>query len=178
MKLLLDGLVNGFQRYQPAQRRKGPQQRHVGHRAPHMLHRKLGRRHRQQVVGLEPFDKLAQAELVKGLGGVDQDVAVLLETAEHIDLVQQCRVLDDQRVGLHDGLAQTDLLVIHAAKRHHRCAGALGTKTGKGLGVASALKGGNGQHFRAGHDALPSTAVDAYLEHVVVSFRLPGTLRV
>ena len=39
--------------------------------------------------------------------------------------------------------------------------------------MAPALKGSNGKHFGAGHNALPSTAVDAYLKHLC-TFRLPG----
>jgi hypothetical protein len=44
--------------------------------------------------------KSPQSQFLEGLGGVDQDEAVLLQAGEDIDLVQQGRVLDDDGIGL------------------------------------------------------------------------------
>jgi hypothetical protein len=114
-------------------------------------------------------DEVAEAQLLEGLGGVDQDVAVLLQAGEDIDLMQQGRVLDDDGVGRHDRLAQADLLVGDAAEGHHRGAGALGTETGKGLRVTAFLESRDRQHFRRRHHSLTATAMYAYLEHYLSS---------
>ena len=69
--------------------------------------------------------ELAEPELVEAARGVDQDVAVGLEPAEDVHLVQQRRVLDDQRVGLGDRLARPDRPIVDAAERRppgRRCA--------------------------------------------------------
>jgi hypothetical protein len=117
--------------------------------------------------GLKTLHKLAQPQLLERLGGVDEDVAVFFQATEHVHLVQQRRVLDDDRVGLHDGLAQADFAVVHAAKRHHRCTGALGTKAGKRLRMAPPLESSDGQHFSAADHALPTSSVNTYLEHAM-----------
>ena len=59
------------------------------------------------------------------------------QAVEQVDLVQQRRVLDDQRVGVEHRLAQPDLAVVDAAERHHRRAHALGAEAGKCLRVAA-----------------------------------------
>ena len=68
--------------------------------------------------------------------------------------MQQRRVLDDQRVGMHDRLAGTDLAVVDAAEGHHRRARALGTEEREGLGVEAVAEGGDGQKLGGGHDPL------------------------
>jgi hypothetical protein len=117
----------------------------------------------------KPFDELAETELVEALRGVDQDEAVGLQAAEQVDLVQQRRVLDDQRVGLHDRLARADLAIVDPAERDDRRAHALGAEAREGLRVAALVERGDRQHLGRGDDALPATAVDANLEHPLAS---------
>ena len=57
------------------------------------------------------------------------------QAREHVDLVQQRRVLDDDRVGLEDRLAHADFLVIDAAERDYGRAGALRAEARERLGV-------------------------------------------
>ena len=90
-----------------------------------MFDGQLGRANRQQMVALEVPDELAQTQFLERASGVDQDVAIFFESAKNIDLVQQSRVLNDDRIGLHDRFAQADFLVVHAAISHHWRAGAL-----------------------------------------------------
>jgi hypothetical protein len=82
---------------------------------------------------LNPARKAAESELVERLHRVEQDVAANGQPAEQIDLMQQRLVLDDQRVGREHRLAQPDLLVVDAAKRHDGCTHALGAEARKCL---------------------------------------------
>ena len=85
--------------------------------------------------------------------------------AEQVDLVQQRRVLDDQRVGLDDRFAHADLAIVDAAEGDHRRADALGAEAREGLRVAALVERGDRQHLRRGDDTLAAAAVDAYLKH-------------
>jgi thiol-disulfide isomerase/thioredoxin len=135
-----------------------------------MLHGQLTGGNGEQMIGLETLGEFTKAQLVKSLGGVDEDVAILFQTTENVHLVQQRGVLNDECIGLHDGLAQPDLFVVHPAKCHYGRTGSLGTKTGEGLRMAPPLESRDGEHFGAGYNALPSTPVYAYLEHAIPLF--------
>ena len=87
------------------------------------------------------------------------------QAGEHVDLVQQRRVLDDERVGLEDRLADADLLVIDPAERDDGRAGALRAEARERLGVLPLAERGDREHLRGGHYALAAAPVDAYLEH-------------
>lgn len=122
---------------------------------------------------MEAFHELVQAQGREGACGVDQDVAIGNQSGKYINLVQQRGVLNDERVGLHDRLAQPDLLVVDTAIRHHRRAGALGTETGEGLRMPAFVKCSNRQQLRRRHHTLAAAAMHANLEHASSS----GTLR-
>ena len=130
-----------------------------------MFLRQFAGRHGQQALRPEIARKLAQSQRLEAAGGVDQDVAVFLEAVEHVDLVQQRGVLDDQRVGLHDGLAQPDFLVVEPAERHHRCAGSFRAEAREGLRVPATQKCRDRQHLRACDHPLSPASVNAYLKH-------------
>jgi len=83
--------------------------------------------------------------------------------------MQQGRVLDDQRVRLHDRLTQTDFLVRDATECHNRRPGPFGTETGKCLRVTPFFEGSDRQHLCRGHHALAASAMNTYLEHVFSS---------
>ena len=95
------------------------------------------------------LDDSLDMQIGEGLVGVDEQIAVRLEAREHVDRLEQGRVLDDQAVRLEDRLAQPDLLVGDAAEGDDRRADALGAETRERLGVAAFEKGGDRQHFRA-----------------------------
>ena len=94
--------------------------------------------------------------------------------AEDVDLVQQRRVLDDQRVGRDDRLADADRAVVDAAERDDRRAGALGAEARERLRVAALEEGGDREQLGRRDDALAAAAVDADLEHAP---NLRGPLR-
>ena len=136
--------------------RQGPAQQAQGN---------VGGRHGDQALVAKALADVCQTEFVKAAPGVDQHIAIGFETLEHIDLMQQRGVLHDQHIGRHDGFAQADLLVVDAAKGHHRGARALGAKAGKGLRVSALLKGGQRQHFGRGHHPLTAAPMDTDLQH-------------
>src|SRR5215831_10511051 len=78
---------------------------------------------------------VAQTQLVKAFVGIDEEIAVRPEPLEHVDCFEQRRILDDQAVRFEDRLAQPDFLVVDAAERHDRGAGALGAEARKRLRV-------------------------------------------
>jgi len=114
---------------------------------------------------LKVLQEVTEAELVEALRGVDQDEAVVFETTEHVDLVEQRRVLDDQRVGFHDRLANADLAIVDPAKRHDGCAHALRAEAREGLRVAALVERRDREQLRRGDDALTAATVDSDLEH-------------
>ena len=75
--------------------------------------------------------------------GVDQHVAVGHQPAEDVHLVQQRRVLDDDRVRGHDGLPQPDRPVVDAAECDDRSPGPLGTEARERLCVLAFAEGRN-----------------------------------
>ena len=162
---LADRARHRLERDQPAERREAAEQRRVRDSAPGVLARKLGGRHGQQPLAAEAPDEVAETELVEALGGVDQDEAVRLAAAEHVHLVQQRGVLDDQRVGLHHGLARADLVIVDAAERDHRRAHALGAEARERLRVAALVERGQREHLGGRHHALAAATMDAHLEH-------------
>ena len=76
---------------------------------------------------------LVEPEIREGSRGIDQDIATGLEAAKDVDLVKQGGVLDDQRVGGEDGLAQPDRAVVDATEGDHRRAGPLRAEAREGL---------------------------------------------
>ena len=90
-----------------------------------------------------------------------------------IDLVQQRRVLDDQRIGACDRLARPDLVIVDAAERQHGRAGTLGAEAREGLRVATFVEGGDREDLGGGHDALAAAPVEAHLEHARKHGRWP-----
>ena len=70
-----------------------------------MLSRELARGDHQDALAPKPVDEVAEPELVERPSGVDQHVGLGSCAAEDVDLVQQRRVLHDQRVRLDDRLA-------------------------------------------------------------------------
>jgi hypothetical protein len=98
--------------------------------------------------------------LVGGAAGVEQHVPVLggvCEAGEHVDLVQQRRVLHDEHVRCQGRLAEPDRPVVDSAVR----AGALGAEAREHLGVPAAEVHGDGEQFGGDHP-LAAAAVDAY----------------
>ena len=136
-----------------------------------MLQRELGGRERAHPILLDAARESAEPQLVEALRRVEQDVPARGQAVEQIDLVQERRVLDDQRVGLQHRLAQPDLLVVDAAERHDRRTHAFRAEARKRLRVSALEKRGDRQHFGAGYHALAATAVNANLEHRGISCR-------
>ena len=119
-------------------------------------------------VRVEPIE----AELGGAARAVEEDRAPRPKAAEQIDLVQQRRVLHDQRVGLDDRLADADRPLVDAAERDDRGAGALGAEARERLRVAAVAERRDGQQLGGRHHALTAASVDADLEHR--SPTLPG----
>jgi hypothetical protein len=79
--------------------------------------------------------------------------------------MEQRRVLDDQRVGLHDRLAQPDPLVVEPAESDHRRARSLRAEARERLREPAFAECRNGQHLGRGHYALAAASAYADLEH-------------
>ena len=130
---------------------------------------------------METLDELAQAELAEAMGGVDEHVAVTSEPGEQVRLVEQRRVLDDQRVRLGDRLVGPDRLVIDPAERHHRRAHPLRAEARERLRVPVLAERGRGQQLGGGDHALAASPVKPHLEHrprpSCVSDNVTGILR-
>src|SRR5215207_8860412 len=155
------------------ERREAAQQRGVRQRPADVLACELAGGHGQN---LEVLGELGESELGEAAAGVDEDVPALAHPAEDVDLVQQRRVLHDQRVGLHDGLADADLPVVDAAERHDRRTGALRAEARERLRVALLEERGEREQLGRRDDALAAAAVDADCEHAP-NPRGPGPLR-
>lgn len=93
------------------------------------------------MLGMKAPPEFVEAELGKAARGIDEDIAVRHQPAEHAHLVQQRRVLDDEG------------------------AGAFRAETRKCLRIALLAKRGNRKHLRRGDYALAAASVDASLEH-------------
>src|SRR5512138_3531960 len=156
-ELLLDRGADRSERDLPGKGRKAAEQGSIRHRPADVLQRELGRRHR---AGPEPVHELIQAELLEAARGIDQDGAAAREPGEDIDLVQEGRVLNDDRVGLHYRLAQPDLLVVDAAERHDWGAGALRAEARECLRILAFAERRDREHLGRGHHALTAAAVD------------------
>ena len=167
-KYVADGLDDRFQPDDPRYGGKAAEQRHVRHRPADMPKRQIGGGDGAQPFGTVRRDEIGQPEIREALAGIDQDVAVRLQSGEDIDLMQQRRILDDQCVGRHDRLAQADFPVSDTTERHHRRAGTLRTETGKGLRMPPFLEGGDRQHLGGGNHALTAASVYSHLEHCLL----------
>ena len=97
---------NRLERDDPGQRREAAEQSRVRKRPPEVLARELGRGHGQQPLGRSRCANSSSPSSATRAGRVDQHVAVGADAGEEIDLVEQRRVLDDQRVRLDDRLAR------------------------------------------------------------------------
>ncbi len=106
--------------------RQGAEEGGVGQRAPEVLARDLGGRHGHHALGGESPDELREPELARTSDEVlTTEEAVGAQAGEQVDLVQQRRVLHDQRVGVGDGLPQPDRLGRRCGRRRppvRRCA--------------------------------------------------------
>jgi hypothetical protein len=80
--------------------------------------------------------------------------------------------LDDDGVGLHDGLVRTNLAVVETTERDDRGAGALRPETGKCLGVSPFIEGRDRENFGRRDDSLTASAMNTGLKHVPIAFRL------
>jgi hypothetical protein len=77
-----------------------------------VLARDLRRRH-----GDHSCLELAESELVRGAGAVEEHAAAGPQPGEEVDLVQQRRVLHDQRVRREDWLVDADGAVVYVTER-------------------------------------------------------------
>src|SRR4051794_26633422 len=100
------------------------EQDRVRKRAPEMLTRELGCGNREHALEVEAVAEVLEPQLRERSPAVDQDVCIPAGAVEDVDLVQQRRVLDDQAVWLGDRLSRANRLVIDAAERDDRRAGA------------------------------------------------------
>src|SRR4029079_16907104 len=91
--------------------------------------------------------EVAETELVESTAGVDQDVRLGACAAEEVDLVEQRRVLHDQRVGLDDRLMRADPPVGDAAERRHRRARSLRPERGEGERLLAFGAGRDGEQL-------------------------------
>lgn len=105
-------------------------------------------------------------EVAEALVGIDEQVAATLEAQENVDRLEQCYVLDDQRIRRDNGFTQPDFLRIDSTEGDDRSAHALGTKTWKGLSMLILEERRDGKEFRRRDDALSPTSVDADLKHL------------
>ena len=112
----------------------------------------------------KPRDDLGEMQLIEALVGVDAAYSRSGCSPWNTSTVEQRRVLDDQRVGLQDRLAQPDLLVVDPAERDDRRARALRAEARKRLGMLAFEERGDRQQLGGGHDALAATAVNAHLD--------------
>ena len=89
----------------------------------------------------------------------------MADAGEQVDLMEQGRILDDERVGLDDRLTQANRLVGEAAERDDRRAGPLRPEHGEGLRVPVLEERGDRQQLGGGDDALTAAPVNSHLEH-------------
>jgi hypothetical protein len=130
-----------------------------------VLAREVGRGHGPQAVATESASEATEPEILEAACRVDQDVAVGTESAEHVHLVQQRRILHDQSVRLGDRLAHPDLLVVDPAERDHRRPGALGAEARERLRMAPFDEGRDRHQLGCRDNALAAAPMDTQLEH-------------
>src|SRR5450759_5725784 len=90
---LLDRAFDAVEADETRERGKGAEQCRVGHRAPDMLHRNFGCGHDNGMTLREAFGDLPDMEFGEGLVGVDQEIAVAAQAGEHVDHLEQRRIL-------------------------------------------------------------------------------------
>jgi hypothetical protein len=78
-------------------------------------------------------------EVTETLVGIDEQVAAILEAQENVNRLEQCHVLDDQRIRRDNGLAQPNFLHIDPTEGDDRSSHALGTKAWKGPAAGNLL---------------------------------------
>ncbi|CCE05765.1 hypothetical protein BRAS3843_1470044 [Bradyrhizobium sp. STM 3843] len=164
-KRLLDRAPDAVDMDEPGQGGKGAEQGGIRHRASDMFQRQFGCRHDHGVSLGQPIDGRVEVKFGKALVGVDEQIPVAKQAGEHIDHLEQGRILDDQAIRLEDGLTQADRLVGNPAEGDDRRAGALRSKTGEGLGVASFAEGGDRKHLGSRDYALSAATVNSNLKH-------------
>jgi hypothetical protein len=113
----------------------------------------------------KPRDELVQAQLAEAAGRVEEHGAAGAEPGEQVRLMQQRRVLDDQRVRPGDRLAGPDRLVIDPAERHDRRAHPLRAEARERLRVPVLTERGRGQQPGGGNHTLAASPVEPHLEH-------------
>src|SRR6185369_5193800 len=169
-----DCRADRVERNPSGRRRQRTEQRGVRQRLADIRERKLGRRHRGHCSACR---EILESELGDRAGSIDQHETVRREAAKDIHLVQQGRILDDDRVRREDGLAQANGFVVEPAKRDDGRAGALRTEARKRLRVPSLAKSGDRQQLGRGYDALASSAVKTYLVHLRSALRRVSSRR-
>ncbi len=160
------GLGHRFDGHQVTEGGESSQHYAVGHRPAEVFTGQGRRRHGQQPLLPEVLRELAQAELVEAAFAVQKDVGIGIEAGEQLHLVEQGRVLDDQRVRFGNRFTGADRLVVDPAEGDHRGASPFGTEGGESLRVAAFVERGHGQKFCGGDHTLTAPAVNAYLEQV------------
>ena len=149
----------------PRERGERAEERGVRERPPEVLARDLRRRHRHAPVDVESLHERSEPQVVERPARVQQQVAVVGETREEVDLVEQRRILDDQRVGLRIGSRTRMTRVVDAAERDDRGAGPLGAEGRERLRLASLEERRHREQLGRRDDALAAAPMDANLEH-------------
>ncbi len=164
-EFLADRLEHRVQFENPRHRGEAAEQRRIRQRPAQMTPRDLARAHAAGVARRETVGEVGDPQLGEAARRIDQQIAVRLEAGKDVDGMQQRRILDDQRVGLHDRFAQPDLAVGDPAIRGHRRAHALRAEAREGLGVLALVEGRHGQHLGGGHHALAAAAMQSDFKH-------------
>ncbi len=112
----LDGRDQRAERDHAGQRREPAEQGCAGHRLAKVLQRQVGGRYGERRAWRQLAGELGDVEVREPARGVDQDTAAGLGAVEHPDLMQQRRVLDDERVRPGDGLPAPDRRIVNAAE--------------------------------------------------------------
>ena len=149
----------------PVSAGEGAEQRRVGERPANVLEGEFGGWHHAGVARPQRSRDRGEAELGERAIAVDEEVARSAQPLEHVESVEERRILYDEGVRLEDRLAQSDFLLVDAAERHHWGAGALGTEARECLGVFTLDKRRDREKLGCGDDALAAPSVDADLEH-------------
>lgn len=109
----------------PVSAAKPPQQHRIGNRTPGMLERQLGGGNGQQSIVPMRRHEVREAEVIEAASRVDKEVSARGQPAEQIDLMHQCGVLHDERVGRDNGLSGADAVHVDATEGDHWRTGAL-----------------------------------------------------
>src|SRR6478735_9489802 len=156
------------------QRREPAEQRGVRQRPAEVLPCELRRGDRHDTLGAKAARReLVEPELVEAAARVDQDVRLRPDPAEEVDLVEQRRVLHDQRVGLDDRLAGADRSFGDAAEGRHRRTCPLRPERRERERVLALRERRHREKLGRRDDSLPATPVDANFEHADIVDRQP-----